>query len=553
MRRLAPGLGLLLAAAACGVTTPEPVQLRLAPTNVRGQSIVGRLASIELDVFADDTGVTCNETGGANGLDASPAPATLTQATLGSTGCPAGARFCGQVELERADAPRIFVARGLDADGGLFARACASVLLDRAEVDVDLVFQRALAPATCGNGTLEAPETCEGPGTGTCNAACVSQDLVLSTGSSGNDTIDGEGTRKLAPTLVSTATALTVLYTDDTSASDDGDIAVRSTSPTLEAQAGALGASFFLAEGAPPNPTTPGAQTGAVSCATNGPLFVAYETAGVGTDIALRSLDASFAGGTELLLSGDASTTGGTAGDQRYAAIACSDSAGFSVWRDVTSGRVLGRRITAPSSLGRIQEIGGASDGTRITIARRTAGWIAAWEAGRQIRYRVLGEDGTPSGGEIVLEGDAIRSHPALTALADGRVALAYAEGDEGARIVHVQRFDADGRRVGEAVAVSEAGADAPALVGMNNVAEGAYAVVWVTAGRVQARYLGGNSGFLLNPLSSTEDAFFADAREGRSAATPTVAITAAALAIAWQDVADDGGIVARLLPLPTR
>ena len=47
---LASGVGaLLLATAACGATTVEPVELRFAPTNLQGQSLVARLVSIDLD------------------------------------------------------------------------------------------------------------------------------------------------------------------------------------------------------------------------------------------------------------------------------------------------------------------------------------------------------------------------------------------------------------------------------------------------------------------------------------------------------------------------
>ncbi len=120
MRRLVFGASWLLVGAACGTHTPEPVQLRLAPGSVQGQSILGRLSSIELDVYAEASGVRCAETGAAEGVDADPAPVPLTQSTLGSTGCPSGARFCGRVEVERADTPRLFVARGLDAAGDLW-------------------------------------------------------------------------------------------------------------------------------------------------------------------------------------------------------------------------------------------------------------------------------------------------------------------------------------------------------------------------------------------------------------------------------------------------
>lgn len=551
--RSALGLALLLVGFACGQTAAEPVALRFAPTTLHGQSLVGRLASIELEVYADDTGVRCNDLGGADGIDAEPAPTALGRAELSGSGCPAGARFCGQLELERASSPRVFVARGLDAAGELFARACTSVSLDRGQVEVELVFQRALGEAVCGNGVIETPETCEDPGSGSCDAACSSQELLLSTGSNGNDTIDGQGERKTEPNLVATPAALIAFYTDDTTASDAGDIALRVTTPTLQTPdaPAALGASFFLPEGAAPGAAAPGTQGGAAACATSSSLLVAYETAGVDTDVALRALDASsYAGSAELLLSGEAT---GAVGDQRFAAIACAESAGMVAWRDTAAGRVLGRRITLPATLGRVQEIGGAGDGAVVALARRNAGWIAAWEAGRQIRYRVLGEDGTPSGGEQILEGDAMRAQPALAALPDGRVALSYLEGEEGARTVAVQRFDAEGRRIGVPVAVSAEGADMSTLAAMPSAAGGGYAAVWIAQGRVQARYLGGNQGFLLDPLAGIEDAFAADVRDDRTPRWPSAVATADALAIAWHDDAEDGGITARLLPLPSR
>lgn len=544
------GLGGLLGA--CAPSATEPVALRFAPTTLHGQTLVGRLENIQLDVFAEESGVRCTEAGGAEGLEAEPAPTVLTSAELSTSNCPPGARFCGQVELDRATTPRIFVARGLDASGEVFAQACTSVALDRAQVDVDLVFQRVLPPATCGNGTLEAPETCETPGKGSCDARCTSQAELVSTGAAANTTVDGQGAAKTEPVLVATSSAIIALYSDATTASDDGDVALRVLAPTLGpvSTPTPLAASFFLPTGAPPGATAAGLQGGVAACATGSVLLVAYETAGVGIDVALRALDlTSYAGAAEQLITGDAT---GTAGDQRFAEIACSDTAAFVTWRDVASGRVLGRRVGLPATLGRIQELGGASDGTHVSVARRSTGWIVAWDAGRQIRYRVLGEDGTPSGGEVALDGDAVRTSPRLADLPDGRVGLVYAEGEEAARIVRLQRFDAEGRRLGEAAVLSVAGAQDPALTALPTAVGGAYGVVWTLGDRVQARLVGGDAGFLLNPITSTEDAFFVDGT-GRTPKSPTATVTADAWAVGWHDDAADGGIIARLLPLPAR
>lgn len=552
---LASGVGAsILATAACAATTVEPVELRFAPTNLQGQSLVARLVSIDLDVYAEESGVACTELGGASGTDADPAPSVLLSAELGSANCPAGARFCGSVELERSKSPRVFVARGKDDTGAVFAQACVSASLDKAQVDVELVFQRALPTPVCGNDVLEAPETCEGDITSSCNNACVSTEVVVSIGGTGNQTVNDQGTKKTAPALVAAADSIVAIYTDSTSASDAGDVAMRVTTPTLDARTSpsVLRTSFFLPSAAAPGAAAPGTQQSPAACAAGESLLVAFETDGVGVDIALHALTAStFASGAEQLLSGAAAT--GNAGDQRFPAVACTDAGGLVVWRDVTSGRVQGRSVTLPDTLGRIQELGGASEGNKVAVARRNGGFIAAWESGRQIRYRVMGQDGTPSGGERTLGGDALRAAPALATLADGRVALAFVEGEGAARGVRLQRFDADGRLVGDPVKVSEGdGAESPAVIA-TAAAGGAYGVVWLAGDQVRARYLGGTSGLLLSPLTGTEDIFAASLVEGRTRTSPTAALVGTVMAVAWQDVAADGGIVVRLLPIPER
>ncbi len=547
-------LGFGVSLVACASATLEPVQLRFVPSALGGQSLVGRLTTIALDIYAEDTGVACTSSGDATGLAVAPEPTALVQAELGSENCPGGARFCGSLELEQSSAPRVFVARGLDETGAVFARACATVTLDRDAVDVDLVFQRALAIPTCGNNVLEAPETCEGDITDACDTECNSRELVVSTGASPNGTVNGEGARKTAPTLATTADAVVVLYTDRTSASQDGEVALRVMTPALGAPTSPpmLATSFFLPTATAPGTAAPGTQENPAACVAGNSLLVAFESAGAGADVSLRALStASYASGAQLLLSGDADV--GTAGDQRFPAIACSATGGLTVWRDVTSGRVLGRKITLPATLGRVQELGGASDGSKVSVVRRNGGWVAAWDAGRQIRYRVMGEDGTPSGGELTLEGDAVRGAPRLAALEDGRVALAFTEGEDAARGVRLQRFDVDGRLFGEPVVVSEGdGAESPFVVGAT-AAGGAYAVVWLTGNTVMARYLGGDAGTLLNPLTSTEDSFAASVVEGRTRTALTAAVLGSTLQIAWHDAAADGGIVMRLLPVPTR
>lgn len=552
-----PVLGITVSLVACASSEPSgagPVQLRFAPTTLQGQSLVGRLRSIALDVYAEDTGVTCTETGAASGFAGDPAPTSLVSAELGSENCPGGARFCGSVELEQNSAPRVFVARGLDDTGALFAHACATVTLDKDAVDVDLVFQRALAVATCGNNVLEAPETCEGDITDACDTECNSRELVVSIGASPNHTVNGEGTKKTGPALATTADAVIALYTDRTSASQDGEVALRVMTPGLGVPAtpAVLAYSFFLPATTAPGVAAPGTQENPAACVAGSSLLVAFETAGAGADVALQALGtSSYASGAQLLLSGDADV--GTAGDQRFPHVACNATGGLVVWRDIGTGRVLSRRVTLPSTLGRVQELGGASDGTKVTVARRNGGWVAAWETGRQIRYRVMGEDGTPSGGELVLEGDAVRAAPSLATLEDGRVALAFTEGEDAARGVRLQRFDADGRLVDQPVVIStEDAADSPTVVGAT-AAGGAYGVVWLTGSTIMARYVGGDAGTLLSPITGTEDSFVASVAEGATRTGLTASVLGSTMQVAWHEPTAAGGIVMRLLPVPSR
>ena len=545
----APLLVGLLGVACANDAALEPVRLRIEPGSVQGQSVLGRVATIELAVYAEDTGVVCTESGEVTGTKDAGDP--LASVELTRQGCPAGAAFCGSVTLEQSEVARVFAAIGKDSEGGVFALACSTATLDQAEISVDLQFRRALAPARCGNQQIEAPETCDflGPA---CDK-CDSQELVVSTGSAQNATVDGDGSDKLEPALLVTPRAIVATYTDKSSASTDGDIAMRVLGPQLDAVTSppSARAGFFLASPSVPGQPREGVQGASVACLAEDALLVAFESTDADVDVKMQAFDGvSYAArGNPVLVTGEGEV--GTSGDQRAPALACTNGGkGLVVWRDAGSGRVRGRSFTAPDTLGRVQDIGGPGDGTRVVVARRSGGWVVAWESGRAIRLRVVGEDGTPSGGELTLDGDAPRAYPSLAALEDGRFALSYLEGESPARVL-VQRYDADGRRTGEAVTVSEKDAEctSPTLAGAPN-AGGAYAVVWLERTAVRARWLGGDRGFLLGPISGLEDPFDVS-RSAVDKNTPVAAASSSALIVGWHDV--ERGIVLRSLPLAAR
>ncbi|RYE88297.1 MAG: hypothetical protein EOO75_13435, partial [Myxococcales bacterium] len=78
----------MLVGSACAADGPEPVALRFAPSAVQGQNLVGRLETIQLDVYAEESGIRCTDAGGAEGLEAEPAPTALTTAELTRSNCP---------------------------------------------------------------------------------------------------------------------------------------------------------------------------------------------------------------------------------------------------------------------------------------------------------------------------------------------------------------------------------------------------------------------------------------------------------------------------------
>src|SRR5262245_44496784 len=92
-----------------GACSSSGAGVSLAPTIIFPQGLLDNVTKVSLSVYAQGGGVDCvAATGTVSGASGQTPLATKD---LGSTGCPNGAKFCGDVSIDKTDAPRIFSAQ----------------------------------------------------------------------------------------------------------------------------------------------------------------------------------------------------------------------------------------------------------------------------------------------------------------------------------------------------------------------------------------------------------------------------------------------------------
>ncbi|QGZ41907.1 hemolysin type calcium-binding protein [Pseudoduganella flava] len=116
----------------------------------------------------------------------------------------------------------------------------------------------------------------------------------------------------------------------------------------------------------------------------------------------------------------------------------------------------------------------GQQDGAAVA-ALYDGGWVVAWHtaaAGGAIALQRFAADGSASGAELLVDGAAGGTAPAVTATIDGGFVVAWQDGgQDGGQDVHAQRFDAGGIAQGTVVVnTAPAGAQAaPVLAEQDN------------------------------------------------------------------------------------
>lgn len=578
MPRSAPRIFLLstatILAAACGASE-EPVRASVVANFTVPRTLLDKAKQLDLRVLEGQ--VSCDEATGATSLPAGAAGAReLVKKSLSSTGCAANVRFCGDVAVERSTATRVFEASAREANGNVLAQGCTSAAIDQNAATIAIAMFRFLAPSICGDGLLQPTEQCEPGGTEGCDSACQSTEIRLTVGASGNNTADGNVGDKtdaffLWPTASGDAGRFLALFTDRAVPNGNVEVGLRvmkdDLSPVTTPPALASG-SIFLPNGGsfPPSPA-PRAQSQPQAAMLGGKYYVVFQDAdspgSSGIDIHLRALNGLFQSeqpATPLYINGDAN---GEANIQTAPSIAASADRLLVVWQDDGQGTIVGRTLTPPSTLGNQNQLSTGNGNARPRVVATDKGWVTVWTSDTGIKLRAVNADGTPSGSEIpVNEGGGGASGAQVASLPDGRFAVVWSKGGD----IFFQRFDAravpvPGDQAEPLNDIVRDGDQTQPAIAATSAAGGAFVVAWHdgSSGRIRARFLGGQAGFLFNSVNGQATEFEASRADGRTRAAPVVAIGGnvggeAAVAIGWEDTTPKTpGIMVRRFPLPAQ
>ncbi|AKV01720.1 Putative hemagglutinin/hemolysin-related protein [Labilithrix luteola] len=564
----------LVAGAGCGTTEQSP-NVAIATNLALPRGLLDHVTKLTLSVT--EGAVTCDaSTGQLTFPNGTAGAREILKKALGTTGCADNARFCGDVTIDKSDAMRVFAATATGDGDTTLAIGCTQAKVDQDQLPLSIKMVRFLAPAVCGDGTIQPTEQCEPGGTLACDDDCQSKEVLLSTGSSQNGTTTGGSGDKsspffLWPAQTGTNGRFVAFFTDRaTGSANNEDIGLRvmgdDLAPLTSPPALAAG-SIFLPNGTTfPPPVSSRQQSNAQATFLKGKYYVVFQDdnspSSNGLDIHLRSMDTTFvadqAADTPLGVNGPDGA--GEAKIQSSPAVASGpEDRLFVAWEDEGQGKIAGRTIAPPNTLGNQNDISSGTGNTHVSVAATSNGWVAVWQSGTGIKLRAINADGTPQGAEqIVNESSAPASEPRVASLDGGRFAVVFVAGGD----VFIQRYDERGSKIAgdQSSALNDlvtAGDQLSPAIASSPAAGGSYAVAWVDAPskHVNARFVGGTSGFLFNNVNGQSSEFQASRVDGRNRVTPTVAIGGAGpfVAIGWEDkTTPSAGIVVRRFPVPT-
>ena len=564
MRRVFLGVVIVLAAS-CGTHEDAP-RVAIETRFVVPKGILDKAVKLELRVL-EGGDVACQKEKGT--LANESAAKEIGKQDLGGS-CTNGARFCGNLSIEKSDATRVFAASAKDGGGATIAVGCTDAKIDQDNVPISIQMFRFLEPPNCADTTLQPTEQCFPGGTAICDAQCQSTEILLSQGNKDNFTDTGAANDKTDPFFVwpsatGTAGRFVAFFTDKktTNPTDIGlrvmndDMTAPTTPPAL-----AKGSILLSSGGAFPPQATSLRQSLPQAALFDGKLWVVFQDdnspGSNGLDIHLRSLDNVFQSAETpdaLAVNG----SGGEAGIQTAPSIASGKAHLFVAWEDSGAGKIVGRNFAPPSTFGSQNDISTGNANTQPSVATTSTGFVTVWKSGTGIKLRAVSEDGTPQGAEsAVSDAGAQFDRPRVAALADGRFAVAWAAGGD----IFVQRFDAKGAKIAgdQDKPINDQvtdGEQTSAVIGATTAAGGSYVVAWIDSGsgHVRARFLGGSGGFLFNNVNGQSTEFQASKDDGRSRANPAVASGGSGpyVAIGWEDkTGAPAGVIGRRFPLPT-
>ena len=189
---LVPALAAALALApACG-SRGDTVQVAVNPSLVLPHGVLDKVVKLRLTVL--EGSVTCDPAIGQTTLPGGvEAAKQIAQRDLGTTNCVAPAKFCGDLDIEKSETPRVFSAEAKGEGDTTLAIGCATVTVNSDAVPIPIKMFRFIAPAMCGDMVIQPTEQCETTPTNsaTCDSACTTKEILLSTGSTQTGTSAG--------------------------------------------------------------------------------------------------------------------------------------------------------------------------------------------------------------------------------------------------------------------------------------------------------------------------------------------------------------------------
>lgn len=560
-------------AAACSDEREAP-RVRVSTNLLSPTSLLGAAKSLTINVYEEAAAISCDEKTGLT--NATAESAVLTTATL-DTSCDDGASFCGELRVPIDPTTRTFEAIAQKSDGTKLAVGCATAVIDKADVALEMKMMRYITPAKCGNGKLEPTEQCESPGTSMCSSACQTTEFEISAPTQGA-VAAAEGDKYepffLWPAAADESGELFALYTDRTPGQlDIGLRVLSSTLAPLSTPAALTNNSIFMPNGSafPPSAAAKN-QSSPAATRVGSTTYVVFQddaTTGVnGVDIHLRSIGTAFTspeGAAPIGING--ASGAGEVNVQSHPRIASGANGKlFVVWQNEgASGKIYGRTFTPlGNALGNQQELSAGTSNTSPDVCATSTSFIVTWQSGADIKVRVVGLDGTPAGADQTVNDlpSSTDAHPQVASLDDGRFAVVWVSGTQGKGDIYVQRFNANGKKIsGDQSApandvVATGDQVSPVICGMSALG-GSYALAWLdsSSGNIRARLLGGTSDYVFNNVDGSRSEFAVTKGSNRPRRSPVVVVggDGPLILIGWEDTSASGfGLFGRTFPLPT-
>jgi hypothetical protein len=622
-------LPLTVAALSCSSsqpTTGAAPGVTLTPTIVVPKGIINQLMTISVSVYPSMTDggspITCT----TNGLNTGQVTGTLLATSLVTTSsasgmCASGAARCFKLNaLPQSSIPDVFAVTGFKdiAMTIPLAYGCATATLTPTTDggDTTVSVNITLNPVQiCGDGMVEAPETCDPPDGAACSSTCQTAPILLSTGSgaAGSITVTGVPGDKQDPSFLwppgsdffafftdksdpgQTEISMRILdgsFTDTTSS-----VVTKTESIYIPDELATSSTAFPPPAEADDHKQPAAAQTGSGQNVLTHVVFA--DDSGGSYAIVLRTMDASL-DAQQANPCPVSDSSAGESGALTSPAIAANGSDLFIAWQD-DSGRIYGRTYTPATgggcgTLGTQVQLSSGTTNSHVSLAggvsvgKKPAGWVATWQNGTDIELRPI----TATGTFLAVNGDALAiqtgSHqansPTVASIPSGLTnaggfAVAWADVfASGAPTIFAERFGSGTTELDmtpSQVSVSANGGELTPVIAASGALGGSYVVAWVDSGgsqEVRARLLAGTAGslatqsgtgtgYLENTIDATTGEFvvsdvYPATMSTRTRTSPTVAVGGSGyMAFGWADNTSSGavgtvGIFGRQFPLPT-